>query len=332
MPGYLQTRPNALQQWRRGRRAPLRPQVSVHTTESGVGSAWSVAEWMTRRTNHGSYHRMVDHKTRIKLVDTTDEAWHVAPHRLNHSTTGLSAACRTVDWARMDAATRAGYVRNLALEAADLNREIRAITGRRVEPRFLTLAQVLDGWSGFYRHSAADPDRRSDPGKDFPEAAFLTEYRRLIEGAPEPPKPKPKPEPEPEPDAVEELPMATPAEREKLINDIADRAAERVLWRTWEEKKIRDADGDATRRADGTQAPGGYTLGRWMDITTNYVAAIRGILETGSINVTMALSEEDIERLRRATTRGDVQDVLDAVADRIRAADFLPPEDPEPTG
>lgn len=175
---YLEERPLARRQYWAPRRGFPSGQIGLHTAESimdevGIDSgAENVASYMTRRTSAGSYHDLVDSDSSIHLVSYGNEAFHVGVHLLNRTTTGLSFAVRTVDWARMSADYREATLRRGAVAARRQSEYHQAHGAGPVPGRLLTLDEVLRGERGFYYHGDVDPSRRSDPGVGPPGPAF----------------------------------------------------------------------------------------------------------------------------------------------------------------
>ncbi len=186
MIAYLRANPPTVPQFRSPRRQALAPVIGVHTAESLLDTvgpdtgAENVARFIRTRTDPGSYHDVVDADSLVHLVDYGDEAFHMATHTLNRRTTSVSFACSTSDWARMTPGPRTRFLTNGAAAAAAQHtyRLARGLPG--VPARRVTLAEALNGVGGFLAHADADPQRRSDPGADFPWTEFLTRYAALI--------------------------------------------------------------------------------------------------------------------------------------------------------
>lgn len=191
MTAYLRTHKPARSQYRSPRREKPAGIIGVHTAENILDTvgpdtgAEAVADAIVRRADPGSYHDLVDSDSIVHLVDYTDEAYHIGTHNLNRRTTGVSFALKTSDWATMRADQREAFLRNGARAAA-----AQAAYHGGVPARFLTLAQALAGDRGFIRHGTADPDRRTDPGKLFPESRFLQLYTAEITTTVPPPPPR----------------------------------------------------------------------------------------------------------------------------------------------
>lgn len=101
---YLIDNPPRRSQFRHPRRAPLSGVVVVHTAEGVMDTvgmdtgAENVASFISRRTDPGSYHELVDSDSHVALIPDDCEAFHVATDHHNWHSWGISAACRTVDW------------------------------------------------------------------------------------------------------------------------------------------------------------------------------------------------------------------------------------------
>lgn len=187
MTAYLIANPPRIRQFR-PRRAALWPVIGVHTAESfpdEVGpdtGAENVARFIRDRTTPGSYHKLSDADSRMELVPFDQAAYHIGTHGLNDRTIGISAATQAAKWDNLSDDYRDAMVRNMARDAADAARWLKAEIGITVPARRITLAQALDGYAGFLAHGDADPARRTDPGKSFPWDLFLTTYADLMAG------------------------------------------------------------------------------------------------------------------------------------------------------
>lgn len=226
--GFLNTRKLASPQYRSPRRNKVTGAIAVHTAESVLDSigpdtgAENVADWMTRRTDPGSYHDLVDSDSIVNLVDYGDEAFHDGTGG-NRWSLGLSFACRTTDWAGMSDKQRRGFITNGAKAAARMAAYVKAETGVVVPAKRITAAQYRAGQPGFVSHAELDPGRRSDPGNkagQFPWddflAEFATQYAALTGG--KPPSHQPK-----------DLLDMDQKELEKIVNDAVNRA----IGQTW---------------------------------------------------------------------------------------------------
>lgn len=169
MGAYLIDHPPARSQWFREPRARLTGCTVLHDTESifdAIGEdtgAENVAAWIRRRSNPGSYHDLVDSDSWVHLIP-----WHLAAFHdgtgSNHWALSLSFACRTVDWARMAPAKRAGMLAQGARAFAAQQVYRKQVWAPYTRLRVISKRQSDAGHSGFIGHGHRDPGRRSDPG------------------------------------------------------------------------------------------------------------------------------------------------------------------------
>lgn len=175
------------QQWvypRRG--AKLSGTCIMHTAESVLDNAGpdagaeDCAAFIARRTgSYGSYHSLVDSDSIIELVPYEYEAWQDS--ETNNWAVGISAACRTTDWATMGEAKREGYYRNLAICAADFVKYMREVYGIEVPRRQISGQEARNRVPGFCAHGDSGVSR-SDPGKDFDWARFFRYIDEELKG------------------------------------------------------------------------------------------------------------------------------------------------------
>jgi hypothetical protein len=159
--------------------------IILHDAEGGTDlsgadtGAENVANYIRNRTTYGSYHRLVDRDTRIKMAPIDYETWHSVPD--NPWSVGISVAWNKADLPRMTYAQRRSYYVPFAREVLDVRAEF-ADRGIRVPiDRFLTAAETQDRKPGISTHSRTDPSRRSDPfgtGSKY-EAEFLAVLAEL---------------------------------------------------------------------------------------------------------------------------------------------------------
>lgn len=149
----------------------------VHTAESApdtVGpddGAENVAAWIARRTDFGSYHDLADSDSGLQLVPYAMQAYGDGtgsnPHAYH-----VSAATQAHRWASLPSAWRASTATNMGRRAARYAKWIKSEHGVIIPARRITRAQSDARVPGFLTHAERDPERRSDPGKDFPWDAF----------------------------------------------------------------------------------------------------------------------------------------------------------------
>jgi hypothetical protein len=116
----------------------------------------------------------------IQLVRYSDEAFHDATGSNPHSY-GVSAACQAAKWLDYSQEWRNATVTNMARAAARYALWLKSRSGIVVPAQRITRPESEDREPGFISHAARDPDRRTDPGKDFPWTFFLSQYARLVQ-------------------------------------------------------------------------------------------------------------------------------------------------------
>jgi hypothetical protein len=159
--------------------------IGIHTTESTfdlIGQdtgAEGVAAFQSRTDRPSSYHRIVDRDSTV--VCLPDEATAFGIGNLNSPTLHLAFALRAADWSdpKKAAAARPMLERG-ADEAARWCRQ------QGIPLTWLTRSQAFDRSRGFIRHGTADPDRRSDPGEDFPARLFFELIATRLDPKPAP--------------------------------------------------------------------------------------------------------------------------------------------------
>lgn len=185
MTTFLEEHPPRVRQYRRPRRAEPSGVIVVHTAESVLDQtgedtgAEGVARFIVSRTDFGSYHTIVDSDSRVRLVPFDAEAFGDGTGSNTHAI-HISFACKAAGWAGMSDERRAAMVRQGARAAADAAAWLKIVHGVSVPPLRINRAQSEQRVLGFISHAERDPSRRSDPGKDFPWAAFLREYERVM--------------------------------------------------------------------------------------------------------------------------------------------------------
>jgi N-acetyl-anhydromuramyl-L-alanine amidase AmpD len=184
---YLIDHPPAIRQYRSPRRQSPSGVIVVHTAESFPDErppdtgAENVAAFIARRTNHGSYHDLVDSDSIIQLVRYSDEAFHDATGSNPHSY-GVSAATQAAKWSQLGPSWVDATVRNMAAASARYARWLHAQRGITIPARIITREQSENRVPGFISHAKRDPDRRTDPGATFPWNQFLGDYAAIMDG------------------------------------------------------------------------------------------------------------------------------------------------------
>lgn len=151
--------------------------IVVHTAEnatvlSGADSgAQAVAQYILGRDDHGSYHAIVDADTILHMAHPEWETFHC--RYTNRWSYGIAVAIRSADWPALEEVRHGDWSRaeaildNLARAAADAVDYALTEHGVTVPLKRISRSEALAGKPGFVAHADTDPDRRSDPGKDF---------------------------------------------------------------------------------------------------------------------------------------------------------------------
>jgi len=183
---YLEDNPPRRDQFRSGRREPVRSVIVVHTAESGTDRfgadprAENVARFIRDRADAGSYHLIGDADSIVQLVRFENEAFQDGSGS-NPWAIGISLAMNAADWGGLSTSRRAQFT-DTAAQMASI--AARWLTDRGLplpEARHLTKTQSeLSGASGFISHARRDPTRRSDPGAGFPWSDFFQRYLQYV--------------------------------------------------------------------------------------------------------------------------------------------------------
>jgi N-acetyl-anhydromuramyl-L-alanine amidase AmpD len=189
---YLIAHPNHVKaQYRAGRRAKVTGQIVVHTTESALdvigddAGAENVARYISTRDTYGSYHRIGDTDSIVKMVPFGYEAFHDGSKLANGTTSnwssiGLSLAMRADQWPTLPASKRDALVHNLVVMAVEAADWLKGEHGITVPAVHLTRAEANRGLAGFIGHGERDPGRRSDPGQHFPWQLFIARFEAAM--------------------------------------------------------------------------------------------------------------------------------------------------------
>lgn len=166
---------------RRGSRGKLTGTCILHTTEGAwTSGVQSLINLVRSRSDYGCYHRACDWQDIALLYPWEWETWQDS--ETNNWAVGISAACRTSDWAIMPADVREGYYRNMARMAADFVQYMKAEHGITVPLKRITGAQARAGVPGFAAHGDSGL-HRSDPGADFDWTTFFNYTRQALGSA-----------------------------------------------------------------------------------------------------------------------------------------------------
>ena len=183
---YLEDNPPARSQWRSPRRAEVTGAIVVHTAESQTdvsppdSGAENVASFISRRSDPGSYHSIVDSDTTVHLGRYLWEMFGEGTGG-NRWALHLSFACQAHQWPTLPISWVQGAIEQGAREAAAMAHWVHAETGVVVPPRTITRDEYRAGKPGFIAHGTVDPGRRSDPGAQFPWDVFLDRYSELLD-------------------------------------------------------------------------------------------------------------------------------------------------------
>jgi hypothetical protein len=187
MSAYLIDNPPAIRQFRERGTKPSGVMV-VHTSEGApdwVGpdtGAEGLARFIETRSTYGSYHGGVDSDSIVQLVPFHLQAYGDGTGSNPHATHG-SVATQAAKWNAAPAEWRRESVRNLAEFFARGARWLKKEHGITVPARIITREESERRVPGFISHGARDPERRSDPGKDFPWAVFLQDFQEAMNPA-----------------------------------------------------------------------------------------------------------------------------------------------------
>lgn len=185
---YLERHPPASPQYRATRRTktlphkpagrPVSGAIVVHTAENRPDltlpddGAENVAAFIARRTDPGSYHTVVDSDGPVHVGRYTWEMFGEGTGG-NRWALHLSFACQAHQWPTLPADWTARTIRHGATEAAQMAHWCHTAHGITVPTRRITKAEYHAGRPGFITHADLDPNRRTDPGREFPWSMFL---------------------------------------------------------------------------------------------------------------------------------------------------------------
>lgn len=185
MNAYLIDHPPVRRQFKDRGRAPT-GLIVLHTAENmpdwvaADTGAEGVARFIQGRTDPGSYHEVVDSDSIVLLVPFHFQAYGDGTGS-NPFAIHVSAATQAAKWNAAPAQWRRETVRNMAEAAARGARWLKAEHGITVPAKRITKAQSDAGQAGFIPHGDRDPDRRTDPGKDFPWDHFLSDFQEFMD-------------------------------------------------------------------------------------------------------------------------------------------------------
>lgn len=186
---YLQDNPNPYAAQYGWLRTKVSGAIGVHTAENNTcfngpdpGDV-DVAGFISRRSDFGSYHTLVDADSINQLIHPRWAAW--ADTTNNAHGMSVSAAVRANDWNAMTPDRRRQVHINLGLAAAWLVKDAleAGLLSTAPPARKITAAEAIAGSKmGFYGHGETNPGTRYDPGKDFNWDMFLEAYSVAMSG------------------------------------------------------------------------------------------------------------------------------------------------------
>ena len=181
---YLDDHPPARRQFRARAEKPS-GLIVVHTAESVMDTvgpdtgAEAVADFIRRRSDPGSYHRLADSNSRVDLVRFSQAAY---GDRTGSNEFGIhiSFALRAADWPGMSPAERRAFIKQGALAVKEAMDWLKAEFSIVVPLRRVSRAESEARKPGFISHGERDPGRRSDPGAGFPWEMLFDEVEALM--------------------------------------------------------------------------------------------------------------------------------------------------------
>lgn len=158
--------------WYDNRRSPVRV-IVLHITAgledldaNDDQSAEATARYAATTDRAVSWHSGCDTDSVIRLLPSTYTAFHCQGY--NSSTLGLEISKKGIRWQGMDPIWVARTLDHAAAAVQPW------MSDYGIPLRLLTRPQVDAGMKGFTYHSRLDPQRRSDPGPDFPWDSFAS--------------------------------------------------------------------------------------------------------------------------------------------------------------
>ena len=175
------------QQWGYPRRgSKLSGTCILHTAECALDlegvdtSAEGTANFINNRSDHGSYHVLVDSDSIIWMAPWEYETWQDS--QTNPWAVGISAAVQAANWHLIPAVRKDRIYRNMAVAAADFVKYMKDAYGITVPLKRITGDQARAGVPGFCAHGDSGIDRY-DPGASFDWALFFKYTAQAIGGA-----------------------------------------------------------------------------------------------------------------------------------------------------
>lgn len=182
---YLEVHPPKGHQYNPSRGRSPSGAIVIHDAECNPDftdadtAAESVASFISKRPDPGSYHSLVDSDSTVRVGRYDWEMFHEGTGG-NKWSLGLSFACRTSSWTAPETGPgsrwQLGILAQGAGEAASMARWVKTTTGIDVPAKRISPQDYRSGQPGFISHGELDPKRRTDPGKDFPWGDFIALY------------------------------------------------------------------------------------------------------------------------------------------------------------
>lgn len=155
------------------RRGDIR-MVVIHTAESlpdwsgADGGAEAVSRYGATTSRQVSWHATVDSDSVLTNLPDEYTAFHAKG--VNSVSLGVEVATQAAKWGHAPPHWTANTIRNLAGLVAGWCKKHRIPVRRIRDPKL----------SGIIAHADVDPERRTDPGKDFPWELFLDEVLNIL--------------------------------------------------------------------------------------------------------------------------------------------------------
>jgi len=185
---YLDTNPPARRQFRE-RLAKPSGLIVIHTAESILDSvgpdtgAEAVADFIRRRSDPGSYHRIADSDSVVDLVRFSQAAYGDGTGS-NEFGIHISFALKAAGWPGLSPEKRLAFIKQGARAAKEAMDWLKNDHGIVVPLRRVTKVQSDARLPGFISHAERDPSRRSDPGAAFPWDMLFDEVEALMGPSP----------------------------------------------------------------------------------------------------------------------------------------------------
>lgn len=212
MPYYLIENPPRIRQFKERGTEPSGTFV-IHTAENTpdwVGNdtgAENIASFISNRTDYGSYHTICDSDSIVDLVPPWLQAYGDGTGS-NPYAIHISGATQAAKWNAAPQEWREEVATNMGVAAGRKAIWLKKYKGIDVPARRITKEQSDNRARGFITHAERDPERRTDPGKDFPWNFFWQGFNDTVNP------------PAKTPNITEALNADTPGERKKALRRV----------------------------------------------------------------------------------------------------------------